>query len=46
MELSTTDLDKQEYGCEKRGDKPMHSISVAPVNGNASSFQILLFSGW
>jgi hypothetical protein len=46
MDLGHTDLKKQDYSGQKRGDEPMHSSSVAPVNGNASSFQILLLSGW
>jgi hypothetical protein len=46
MEFSTTDLNKQEYSCEKTGAKPLHLVNIAPDHENASSFQIILWSGW
>jgi hypothetical protein len=46
MEFNTTDLNKQEYSGEKSGAIPLHSVNIAPDHENASSFQIILWSGW
>ncbi len=43
MELSTTDLNKQDYSGEKNGAMPLHSENIAPDHENASSFRIILF---